>query len=160
MGLRSEVQSILLGTVLTGLVRYITHPAAAAGIVVVDDTNSDEIIDNTIETNVHWLCALQIQLDSDPVLSWEQTILEGSGGANGAAVAPATILVSLPYSGRVLVGATANLVNPPIAPIVPYNLPFPIRVAASTRHAASIPDSVTNGTDIRLHIVVARAVGP
>lgn len=139
MGLRSEIQAILLASVLSTNVRYQTQPAAAVGITIADDAAWDEIFDSTIVTVDYWIAGF-LAIVLAPGADAGLLIDIGTGGADGAAVAPATTVVTDFPIFEDFVSAVGN-----IKPI-PLFFPIPIRVAASTRVAARIASSPT-GTD-------------
>lgn len=138
------VASIYQATVGTGSVRYRQIPTAAAGIAIADDAAWDEIVDNTIMTTQHWLAALNIGVPAAGITAdTEEVIALGTGGANGAAVAAATLLVE-----HDLLATINTAVGEYVIP--PTYLPVPIQVQALLRYAGRISNSVTGGMAISL----------
>lgn len=153
MGLRSEIQAILLASVLSTNVRYQTQPAAAVGITIADDAAWDEIFDSTVVTVDYWIAGLMAVILA-PGADAGLLIDVGIGGADGAAVAAATTVIADFPLFEDFVSAVGNL-----KPAVNF-LPIPIRVAASTRVAARIASSPT-GTDVidQFHVVLITGLG-
>ena len=157
MGLPSQVQSIFLALLESTNVRYQTQPAAAVGITIADDAAWDEIFDSTVVTVDYWICGLQ-SIILDVAADAGLMVDVGTGGANGAAVAPTTTVITNfsvfeDYHQVTAVGVRGGR--------IPIDwLPFPIRVAASTRVAARIASSPT-GTDAidQFYVILATAVG-
>ena len=157
MGLRSEVQAILLASVLSTNVRYQTLPAAAVGVTIADDAAWDEIFDSTVVTVDYWIAGfmaviLNVAIDAGLLVDI------GTGGADGAAVAPATTVVTNQPVVEDYHEVTAVGVRGGRQPQVWF--PVPIRVAASTRVAARIASSPT-GTDVidQFYVTVITGLG-
>ena len=139
MGLRSEVQAILLGSVLSTNVRYQTQPAGAVGVTIADDAAWDQLFVAATVTVDYWIAGL-LAVILAPGADAGLLVDVGTGGADGAAVTPATVLITdFPLFEDFISGVGAH------EPKVVF-LPIPIRVAASTRSAAQIGASPT-GTD-------------
>lgn len=131
--------TIAKATFDTGAVRYRQIPTAAAGIVTADDAAWDEVVDNTIMTTDHWLAGLNICFPAAGVTAdTEEVVALGTGGANGAAVAAATLLVE----NEVIATINTAVGEYPTPPIY---LPVPIRVLALLRYATRISTSATGG---------------
>ena len=157
MALAELVGATYMAVIGSENVRYQTQPAAAVGITIADDAAWDEIFDSTIVTVDYWICGLQAII-LDVAADAGLMVDVGTGGANGAAVAPATtVITNYPifedYHQVTAVGVRGGR--------IPVEwLPFPIRVPASTRCAARIASSPT-GTDVidQFYLVLATAVG-
>jgi len=78
-----------------GNVRYRQHPAGLAGIAIADDANWDEIFVAATITTPYWIACLNVGLPAAGITAdTEEVIADGSGGADGAAVAAATLLIT------------------------------------------------------------------
>lgn len=119
-------------------VRYRQIPTAAAGIAVADDAAWDQIVASTIILTEHWIAAENIGGTAAAMADSEEVVAHGTGGADGATVAPAATIIETDviYHSVTAVGEYF---------VPPYYLPVPVRVPASTRHAASISTSATGG---------------
>lgn len=153
MSLSGLIGSLYLREVQSDNVRYRQIPTAAAGIAIADDAAWDEIVDNTIMATVHWLAGLNIGLPAAGITAdTEEVVALGTGGANGAAVAAATLLVE-----QELLATIDTAVGEYVMPNI--YLPVPIRVAALTRYAGRISTSITGGIAISLGFVSITGLG-
>lgn len=133
--------------------RYLQEPTAAAGIAVADDAAWDEIIDSTILVVEQWLVALNIGIPAAGVGGdVEEVIAVGTGGANGAAIAAATLLIEHDLLANQN-DASGQSVQPPIY------LPVPIHVLPANRYAARISSSITGGMAISIGISYITSLG-
>ena len=136
--------SIYQATVNTGNVRYRQEPTAAAGVAIADDSAWDQIIAASVVTVDYWICVLNIGLPAAGITAdTEEVVADGSGGADGAAVAAATLLIEQEVL-LTIDTAVGEYPNP-----LTY-LPVPIKVLANVRNAAEISTSATGGTAISL----------
>jgi len=141
---RGLLASIYQATVGTSGVRYRQQPTGAAGIAIADDAAYDELIAAAVITVEHWLAVLNIGLPAAGITAdTEEVIAEGTGGADGAAVAFATLLVE-----QELLATIDTAVGEYVSPLA--YLPVPIQCAANIRHAGRISSSATGGIAISL----------
>jgi hypothetical protein len=136
-------------------IRYLAYPAPATALVAVaDDSAWDQIVDSTVITVEHWLAMINfasISMTAD----LEERLTEGIGGADGAAIAAATNLVEAIICGYF----TSDGVGFDAQFMTPYVLPIPIRVAASTRHAVEITESLVGGQALTVGITDITGLG-
>lgn len=153
MGLRNEVNAIYNSMVGTANVRYRQYPAAVAGIVVADDAAWDEIVASTVITTDYWIAGLNIGGPAAGITAdTEEVIACGSGGADGATVAAATLLIE-----HDLIATINTAVGE--YPWPPIYLPIPVKVLASTRIATRISTSATGGLAISFGFTAITSLG-
>lgn len=151
---RSRISQQWLALVNSGNIRYQGLPAAA--VPIADDAAWDELFAAAGAPAVpYWLVgfswAIATGLAADVVL----LIDLGWGGADGAAVAAANVLLT---NHPICITAGAAAVGPAVLPT--EWLPYPIRIPAASRMAARIASSPTGTvgfTDFR--VILATAVG-
>lgn len=150
---RGLLAAIYQATVGTSGVRYRQEPTGAAGVVVADDAAWDQIIAASTITVEHWLTVLNIGFPAAGITAdTEEVVAEGSGGADGAAVAAATLLVE-----QELLATIDTAVGEYPAPL--SYLPVPIQCPANIRHAGRISSSATGGMAISLGIGYISGLG-
>lgn len=152
---RSRTSQLWLALVNSGNLRYQALPAAA--VPIADDAAWDELFAAAGAPAVpYWLCGFTYNFATGGVVAEHSELVDiGWGGADGAAVAPANVIVT---NFPVCVSAVALA----LGPFGPFwtTLPFPVRIPASSRMAARIAASPTGGvafTDFR--VVLATALG-
>lgn len=147
------LNAIYLATVQTTNVRYRQHPAAAVGVALADDAAWVQVIASTVLTTVAWDSELNIGGPAAGITAdTEEVIAFGTGGADGAAVAAATLTIE----HEVIAIINTAVGEYPWPPIV---LAVPIRVAASTRRAARISTSITGGMAVSCGFTVISGLG-
>lgn len=154
MSLKALVNALYQAQVGSTEVRYRQHPTGVAGVAVADDAAWDEIIASTIITDAFHHLAGLLAFGPGAGADVEQIIAEGVGGADGAAVAAATLLVEMQMGvdWTSAVGLAAQ--------VHPWMLPVPIRVEqAADRHAGRISASPTGGIAVTLSIEVITGLG-
>lgn len=153
MSLSAMVSALYLREVQTDNVRYRQYPSGLAGIAIADDAAYDEIVASTVITTINWLAKLNIGIPGAGVTAdTEEVIACGTGGADGATVAFATLLLE-----QELLATIDTAVGEYVIP--QEWLPIPIRVAASTRYAGRISTSATGGMAISMGIEVITGLG-
>lgn len=141
-------RALYMALVETDNVRYRQHPTGAAGVAVADDAAYDELIASTVITTIHWLAAVFYGIPAAGITTdVDEVLAEGIGGADGATVAFATLLVELQLMATIDTAVGEY-------PVPNIFLPVPIRVAASTRHAARISTSTTGGMAVTVALNV------
>ena len=151
------VKSIYQAAIGLGSIRYRQEPTGAAGVAVADDAAWDQIIAGTVLTADHWLVGLNVGTPVGGGADTEEVLAEGIGGADGAAVAAATLLVELDLFYQVV--TAAGEVNEP-----PIFLPIPCLASTSVvangfRHAAEISTSATGGNALVVGITYITGLG-
>lgn len=150
MSLKALVNAVYNGSVGLTAVRYRQEPTGAAGVAVADDALWDQIIAGTILTGTHWLVGLNIGTPVGGAADTEEVIADGIGGADGAAIAAATLLVEVDLHYAV-VTAAGEVFEPPVLFPIPMRCDTGI-VANGTRHAARISTSATGGAAVDMGI--------
>jgi len=152
-------QQSWLALVNSGNIRYVTQPAAAAGIAMVSDNAAAawawaayvQIVAAATITDPSWLCGIHI--DTAAVEHHNGDLAIASGGA-GVEVD----LAIFPYRG-LFTGATAVLAAMPVNPGAVF-LPFPIRMGGAPRLAGRIRKSTAASlAGVTLKVVLGTAVG-
>ena len=153
MALKSEVDQLFLAGVESGNIRYQALPAA--GVAIADDAAWDQLFAAADAPAVdYWLCGFQFSIASGLIVA-ENTMLfdVGWGGADGAAIAAANVILT---NWPVAFSAVAAALGP--FEIAPKMLPFPVRIPGGSRMAARIAASPIGGqavTDFRVILVTA-----
>ena len=157
MGLASQIQTVFQKAVQSAALRYRTHPTNAVGVAVADDAAWDQIIAATVITDgFHHLAGLGMY-HVGSAADFEEQVEEGIGGADGAAVAAATTLVSVALASD-FTATTAAAER--VLKYQPWMLPVPIRVEQATdRHAMRISTSSTGGQALVASINVITGMG-
>lgn len=152
---RSRTSQLWLSLVNSGNIRYQALPAAE--VPIADDTAWDQLFAAAGAPAVpYWLCGFTYNFVSGGVVAeHSQAIDIGWGGVDGAAVAAANVVVT---NYPVSVSAVALALGP-FGPFW-HNLPFPVRIPASSRMAARIATSVTGGVAFTsFRVILATAIG-
>ena len=157
MSLAAQVRAIFQAEVGNTAIRYVTHPQDAVGVAVADDAAWDQIIAATVITDgFHHLAGLGMY-HVGSAADFEEQVEEGIGGADGAATAAATTLVSVALASD-FTATTAAAER--VLKYQPWMLPVPIRVEQATdRHAMRISDSDTGGQALVASINVITGMG-
>lgn len=157
MGLASQIQTVFQKAVQSAALRYRTHPTNAVGVAVADDAAWDQIIAATVITDDwHHLAGLGMYHFGNAA-DFEEQVEEGIGGADGAAVAAATTLVSCAIATDF---TATSAVGERVVNFEPWMLPVPIRVQQATdRHAMRISTSSTGGQALVASINVITGMG-
>jgi hypothetical protein len=140
VSLSNLIGSLYLASVQSDNVRYRQFPAAGAGVAIADDAAWDEITASAASPTVNfWLAGLNISLPTAGITAdTEEVLAVGSGGADGATVAAAVLLVE-----HEILATIDTAVGEYLVPVA--YLPVPIRVLATSRIAARISSSITGG---------------
>ena len=157
MSLAAQVRAIFQAEVGNTAIRYVTHPQDAVGVAVADDAAWDQIIAATVITDDwHHLAGLGMYHFGNAA-DFEEQVEEGIGGADGAAVAAATTLVSCAIATDF---TATSAVGERVVNFEPWMLPVPIRVQQATdRHAMRISTSSTGGQALVASINVITGMG-
>ena len=155
MSLKSEVDQLWNALANSGNLRYQALPAAE--VPIADDAAWDQLFAAAGAPAVpYWLCGFTYNFATGGVVAeHSQAVDIGWGGADGAAVAPATVVVTN-YPISVTAVALA------LGPFGPFwhNLPHPVRIPASSRMAARIASSVVGGVAFTsFRVILATALG-
>ena len=154
MGDRARVSQTWLALVNSGNIRYTCLPVAI--VPIADDAAWDELFAAAGAPAVpYWLCGIAFNWATGIAAETSLLVDVGFGGADGAAVAPATVVLT---NWPVTLTAGAAAVGPDTHP--PIMLPFPVRIPGGSRMAARIASSPTGTlgfTDFR--VILATAVG-
>lgn len=151
---RSRISQTWLALVNSGNIRYQALPAVA--VPIADDAAWDQLFAAAGAPAVpFWLCGFVVNYATGIAAETSLLVDLGWGGADGAAVAAANVLLT---NWPVTLCAGAAAVGPTLNP--PYMLPYPIAIPASSRMAARIASSPTGTlafTDFR--VILATVVG-
>jgi len=160
MGLKSEVDQVFLGAVMSGNIRYQTLPVAA--IPIANDAAWDQLYNAAgSPATDHWLCGFEFSIATNTVLAEVVMFIDlGYGGADAAAGAAANVLLTNWPIGLTAVAAA-------LGPHMHQNqlLPFPIRIPVDqvdpgSRMAARIASSDPAGVALTaFRVILATAVG-
>ena len=160
MGLKSEVDQVFLAAIMSGNIRYQALPAAA--VPIANDAAWDELYIGAASPAVpHWLCGFEFSIATNTVLAEVVMFIDlGYGGADGAAIAAANVLLT-----NWPIGLTAVAIA--LGPHMHQNqlLPFPIRIPVGlgdpgSRMAARIASSDPAGVALTaFRVILATAVG-
>jgi hypothetical protein len=140
MGVPAELKALYLSMVETGNIRYNSLPAA--DVPIADDAAWDQLWAAAAgPATDFWVVGFAYNFATTTVAAEHSMLIDfGWGGADGAAVAPANIIVAnFPVT---LYGVAAAL--GPMGPLVQY-LKSKIKVPALSRMAARIAASPTGG---------------
>jgi len=158
MGLKTEVDATFLALVASGNIRYLALPAAEVPCVV--GAWAQLYAAAASPAVPHWLVGFQVGVATGLVVEQSWRISLGYGGADGAAIAAAIVLLT---NWPVHVSAAAAGV---VGTISNQILPFPIRIPVDqvdpgSRMAYSVVDNpvgaAVNTTSLR--VLLATAVG-
>ncbi len=152
---RSRVSQAWLAMVNSGNIRYQSLPAAE--VPIADDAAWDQLFAAAGAPAVpFWLCGFTYNFASGGVVAEVSQLVDlGWGGADGAAVAAANVILT---DFPVCVSAVALA----LGPFGPFNqwLPFPVRIPAASRMAARIASSPVGGVAFTsFRVILATAVG-
>ncbi len=154
MGLKSEVDQLFNSFVESGSVRYQCLPVAL--VPIADDAAWDQLFAAAGAPAVpYWLCGFAYNYATGIAADVTLLVDVGFGGADGAAIAPATtVLTNYP----VALSAGVAAVGPAACP--PQMIPYPVRIPATSRMAARIASSPTGTLPlIEFRVILATAVG-
>ena len=157
MTLKSEVDQLFLAQLQSGNIRYTTLPLA--GVAVVDGAPGawSQIFAAAGAPAVpYWLCGFSMSIATGLVVAEAQFELNvGFGGADGAAIAAATVVLT----GWPMNFSAVALALGPFA-IPNQILPYPVRIPGATRMAVQVLDSPVGGVAIAaFRVILATAVG-
>jgi len=154
MSLKNEVDSVFLAAVASGLIRYQALPVAL--VPIADDAAWDQLFAaGGAPATPYWLCGFSYGYATGIAADTSLLVDLGYGGADGAAVAPTTVVLT---NWPVVLSAGAAAVGP--APCPSELLPYPVRIPGGSRMAARIASSPTGTlafTEFR--VLLATAVG-
>lgn len=153
MSLVGLVGAIYNSQVASYNVRYRQIPAAAAGAACPDDATYAQILTAAAAQAQSWIAQVYFGIPAAGVTAdTEEVLAVGSGGADGATVAFATLLIEQE------VFATINTAVGEY--VVPQEyLPVPVAIAASTRLAGRISTSVTGGMALTVGVSLITGIG-
>jgi hypothetical protein len=155
MGVPQEVKSTYLTLVQSGNIRYNCLPAA--DIAIADDAAWDQLWAAAAgPATAFWVVGFAYNFATTTVAAEHSMLIDfGWGGADGAAVAAANVIVA---NFPVCVYGVAAALGP-MGPLCHY-LPYPVRVPALSRMAARIAASPTGGVAFTsFRVIYATAVG-
>jgi len=153
-GLKSLVSRNFLALVESGNIRYQALPVAL--VAIADDAAWDQLFAaaGAPATN-YWLCGFSYGIATGLVADVSLLVDLGYGGADGAAVAAATVVLT---NYPVVLTAGAAAVGPSALPA--EILPYPVKIPASSRMAARIASSPTGTVAFtEFRVILATAVG-
>jgi len=154
MGLRAEVASSYLALIETGNIRYVSSPAAAAGIAMVSDGAAAawawaayvEIIAAAAITDPSWLCGISIHTGVVETHYGEIAIASGAGAAE-VDLAMFSYVAGIPTA----VGGSV---------ITPSFLPHTIKLIGQPRLAGRVrKDTAASAAGVTLKVALAEAIG-
>lgn len=153
MSLSNQVAAIYLATVGSNNVRYRQYPAAAAGAACPDDATYAQIVTAAAALAASWIAQVYFGVPGAGITAdTEEVLAVGSGGADGATVAFATLLIEQE------VFATINTAVGEY--VIPQEyLPIPVAIQASTRLAGRISSSVTGGMALTVGVSLVTGLG-
>ncbi len=160
MSLSQKMRAIFNAKVDSGSIRYFGLPTAVLAVVTGNPGAYSQIFTAAAAPQVdYWLCgfqaAVQMSGDGAGTLNASHELCLGKGGTDGAAIAPATLLLT---QYPIALAAMANAVDGTFYPV--QWLPYPIKVEAATRLAVRIDNDPTNTEDIdEFRVILATVVG-
>lgn len=158
MTLKSEVDQVFLAAVQSGNIRYQCLPAAEVACAV--GAWAQLFAAAASPAVPWWICGFKVSCATGLVIEQGWRVSLGYGGADGAAVAAATVVVTAwPFT---LQGAAAAAMGALEAVILPYPVSVPVDIVApGSRMAYSVVDNPVGGavglTSCR--VIIATAVG-
>lgn len=154
MSLKSEVDQLFLAAIQSGNIRIQALPTGL--VPIADDAAWDELFAAAGAPAVpYWLLGFSYGIATGLVADVSVLVDLGWGGADGAAVAPANVLLT---NYPVVLTAGAAAVGPSALPS--EMLPIPIRIPASSRMAARIASSPTGSVAFtEFRVILATAIG-
>lgn len=156
--LKNEVDEVFQAAVESGAIRYQAYPAADVAVVVGAPGAWSQLWANAAGPVVdYWVCGFQFSVATGLVVVEEEMLIDfGWGGADGAAVAAANVLVT---NWPISFTAVAAALGPVFLPVV--TLPYPIKVPANERMAVRQADNPIGAgvAFTAFRIITAIAVG-
>ena len=144
MTLKNEVDQLWLAAVQSGNIRYVAFPAAAAPVPCAVGAWAELYVAALSPAVPHWLVGFQIGFATGLVVEQSWRIDLGYGGADGAAVAAETVLITdWPIH---ISAAAAGVVGTVSNQILPYPILIPVdQVDPGSRMAYSVVDNPVGG---------------
>jgi len=154
MTLKSVVDQSFLAMVESGNIRYQGLPAAI--VAIADDAAWDQLFAAAGAPAVpFWLCGFSYGIATGLAADVSLLIDLGWGGADGAAIAAANVILT---NYPVVLTAGVAAVGPSALPS--EMLPYPVRIPAGSRMAARIASSPTGTVGfVEFRVILATAVG-
>jgi hypothetical protein len=158
MALKSEVDQQFLALVESGNIRYAQIPAAPVACAVAAWAQLAAAA--ATPAVPWWICGFKISVATGVVAEQGWTISVGYGGADGAAVAATTVVITAAYCG--LIGAAAAAMGGLDWLMLPYPVKVPVdQVDPGSRLAYSCvanPVGAALGTTA-CYVLIATAIG-
>ena len=154
MTLKSVVDQSFLAMVESGNIRYQGLPASI--VAIADDAAWDQLFAAAGAPAVpFWLCGFSYGIATGLAADVSLLIDLGWGGADGAAIAAANVILT---NYPVVLTAGVAAVGPSALPS--EMLPYPVRIPAGSRMAARIASSPTGTVGfVEFRVILATAVG-
>lgn len=156
--LKNEVDELFLAAVESGNIRYEAFPAAEVACAV---GAWAQLYNAAASPAVpHWLCGFQMSVATGLVVEQSWRVSVGYGGADGAAVAAANVLIT--NWPLVMIGAAAAAMAGSLGGWLPYPVRIPVdQVDPGSRMAYSVVDNPVGGAvgATSLRVILAYAVG-
>jgi hypothetical protein len=152
--LKNEVDQVFLAAVESGNIRYQGLPVAV--VPIADDAAWDQLFAAAGAPAVpYWLCGFSYGIATGLAADVSLLVDLGWGGADGAAIAPANVVLT---NYPVVITAGAAAVGPAVLP--PEMLPYPVLIPGGSRMAARIAASPTGTVAFtEFRVILATAVG-
>jgi hypothetical protein len=150
MGLKTSIDALFDALVASGNIRYQGLPAAI--VAIADDAAWDQLF--AAATLPCWLVGISYGVATGLAADVSLLVDVGYGGVDGAAVAPATTVLT---NWPIVLTAGAAAVGPSALPS--EILPFPIRIPPAQRMAARIASSPTGTVAFtEFRVILATAI--
>jgi len=149
MSVTQETKSLYQGLLNNGNIRYVGLPLN--GVPLPDDSSWVELFVAGAGPVVdYWLCGFSFSIATTLLAAEAQYVLEmGWGGADGAAVAAANVVVTgYPMNFTAAVAALGP------AAIPTQILPIPVKIPAGSRMAASLQATPVGGTALLAFVAI------
>ena len=153
MAFSQEQKNLYNAQVNSGAIRYQTLPVN--GVAIADDSAWDQLFAAAGAPAVdYWLCGFAFNIATGLVLAEDQLLFDvGWGGADGAAVAAANVILT---NWPMNFSAVAVALGPFAVPN--QFLPYPVKIPGGSRMAARIADSPVGGVAITAFCVILATV--
>ena len=158
MGLKALVSRNFLALVETGNIRYQALPAAEVPCAV--GVWAQLYAANASPAVPHWLVGFQMGVATGIVVQQSWRVSVGYGGADGAAVAAGTVIVT--NWPLIVIGAAAAAMGGMLTGMLPYPVKIPVDIVdPGSRMAYTVVDNPVGGAvaATSFRVILATAIG-
>ena len=158
MALKSEVDQLFLSLVESGNIRYQALPAAEVPCAV--GAWAQLYAAAASPAVPHWLVGFQMGVATGLVVEQSWRVSVGYGGADGAAIAAGTVVIT--NWPLIVIGAAAAAMGGMLGGMLPYPVRIPVDIVdPGSRMAYTIVDNPVGGAvgSTSFRVILATAIG-